>query len=228
MDAEQNGSERMADITTMLSVVGQSLADLAVRLASATADEIPTLADDARISVQGITACCMDTGPLEHFTPDDAAALRAGLIQLAEFDVSTGCLARPRRKRRTIGNSTGLSAQLHQPAESPYLAACSNAVSAPMGSSPPASRPVLPSRLAVERATGGVTRPAPLMTNVFTSPGPKRHMVAVLGDVKAMDGSACADAASGNCSSWAGRHVAGERPSYCLLRGTALGHNCHS
>jgi hypothetical protein len=114
------------------------------------------------------------------------------------------------------------------PPRAPIFAACSNAASAPMGSSPPASRPVLPSRLAVERATGGVTRPAPLMTNVFTSPGPKRHMVAVLGDVKAMDGSACADAASGNCSSWAGRHVAGERPSYCLLRGTALGHNCHS
>jgi hypothetical protein len=85
MDAEQNGSERMAEITTTLSVVGQSLADLAVRLASATADEIPTLADDARISVRRITACCMDTGPLEHFTPDDAAAFRAGLIQLADI-----------------------------------------------------------------------------------------------------------------------------------------------
>jgi hypothetical protein len=84
MDAEQNGSERMAEITTTLSVVGQSLAELAVRLASATADEIPTLADDARISVR-ITACCTDTGPLEHFTPDDAAAFRAGLIQLAEI-----------------------------------------------------------------------------------------------------------------------------------------------
>ena len=57
----------------------------------------------------------------------------------------------------------------------------------------------------------------PLMTNVFTSPRPKRYVVAVLRDVKAMDCSACVDAASRNCSSRASRHVAGERPFYCRV-----------
>ena len=42
-----DGSERMTEIVTTLAVVGEVLAQLVVKLASATAAELPALLDDA-------------------------------------------------------------------------------------------------------------------------------------------------------------------------------------
>jgi hypothetical protein len=44
-----DGPERMIEIVTTLAVVGEVLAALIVKLASATADEIPALCDEAEI-----------------------------------------------------------------------------------------------------------------------------------------------------------------------------------
>jgi hypothetical protein len=82
--ASSHGPERMAEMVTALSVLGEVLAALIVKLASATADEIPALFDEAEILAQRVTECCADTAPVDHLPPGEAARLRRELVQLAE------------------------------------------------------------------------------------------------------------------------------------------------
>jgi hypothetical protein len=78
-----DGSERMTEIVAALSVVSQVLADLVVKLASATPDEIPALRDDAETLAQRVVECCMDTAPVDHLPPEEVAALHSEMVQLA-------------------------------------------------------------------------------------------------------------------------------------------------
>ena len=84
MNANGDDDERMVELVTMLAVAGQVLAALAVELASATANEVPELAADAKVLMERIVACCVETSPLEHLTQEHAATLRAELLKLGE------------------------------------------------------------------------------------------------------------------------------------------------
>jgi hypothetical protein len=77
------GSERMAIIVTVLAVVGEALAALVDGLASATATEIPAICKEAENLARRVVDCCIDTAPFEHLPPEEAAALRVELVQLA-------------------------------------------------------------------------------------------------------------------------------------------------
>jgi hypothetical protein len=79
-----DGSERMAEIVTMLSVIGELLEGLMASLISATADEIPAIYEEAEKLAQRVVKCCMDTAPVDHLPPAEAATLRADLQELAE------------------------------------------------------------------------------------------------------------------------------------------------
>jgi hypothetical protein len=79
-----DGPERMVEIVTALAVVGEVLAALIVKLASATADEMPALCDEAKILAQRVTECCADTAPVDPLQPEDVTELRANLHELAE------------------------------------------------------------------------------------------------------------------------------------------------
>jgi hypothetical protein len=74
----------MAEMITMLAVVGEVLAALAVSMTSATADEVPALATEAKTLVARMVACCLDTAPLEHLAQEEAETLRAELVRLGE------------------------------------------------------------------------------------------------------------------------------------------------
>ncbi len=73
----------MVEIVTALSVVSEILADLVVKLASATTDEIPALCDEAEILAQRVTECCADTVSVDHLPPEEATAIRRDVLQLA-------------------------------------------------------------------------------------------------------------------------------------------------
>jgi hypothetical protein len=79
-----DGPERMIEIVTTLAVVGEVLAALIVKLASATADEIPALCDEAEILAQRVVECCADTAPVDPLQPEEVTELRANLHELAE------------------------------------------------------------------------------------------------------------------------------------------------
>jgi hypothetical protein len=79
-----DGPERMGEIVTALAVVGEVLAALIVKLASATADEIPALCNEAEILAQRVTECCADTAPVDPLQPEEVTELRANLHELAE------------------------------------------------------------------------------------------------------------------------------------------------
>jgi hypothetical protein len=82
--ASSDGPERMVEIVTALAVVGEVLAGLIVKLASATADEIPALCDEAEILAQRVIECCADTEPVDHLPPEGVLNLHRELVQLAE------------------------------------------------------------------------------------------------------------------------------------------------
>ena len=79
-----DGPERMVETVTAIAVVGEVLAALIVKLASATADEIPALREEAKKLAQRVAECCMNTAPVDHLPPDEVAELRANLHELAE------------------------------------------------------------------------------------------------------------------------------------------------
>ena len=79
-----DGPERMVEIVTALAIVGEVLAALIVKLASATADEIPALCDEAEILAQRVTECCADTAPVDPLQPEEVTELRTNLHELAE------------------------------------------------------------------------------------------------------------------------------------------------
>jgi hypothetical protein len=79
-----DGPERIVEIVTALSVVGELLAVVTAKLTSATADEIPALREEAKKLTQRVVGCCMDTAPVDHRPPDEVAELRANLHELAE------------------------------------------------------------------------------------------------------------------------------------------------
>jgi hypothetical protein len=54
-----DGSERMAEIVTMLAVVDELLVGLTANLVSATADEIPALCEEAEKIAQRVVECSM-------------------------------------------------------------------------------------------------------------------------------------------------------------------------
>jgi hypothetical protein len=51
-----DGPERMVETVTAIAVVGEVLAALIVKLASATADEIPALREEAKKLAQRVSA----------------------------------------------------------------------------------------------------------------------------------------------------------------------------
>jgi hypothetical protein len=79
-----DGSERMAEIVTMLVVVDELLVGLTANLVSATAHEIPALCEEAEKIAQRVVECCMDTAPIDHLPSEEVATLRADLHKLAE------------------------------------------------------------------------------------------------------------------------------------------------
>jgi hypothetical protein len=79
-----DGSERMTEIVTALSANDRILADLVVRLASATADEIPALREEAEMLAQHVVDCCMDAAPVDHLPHEEVAALQSELVKLAD------------------------------------------------------------------------------------------------------------------------------------------------
>jgi hypothetical protein len=78
------GPERMAEIVTVLAVVGEVLAVLTAKLSSATADEIPALREEAERLAQRVVECCVDTAAVEHLHPEEATAIRSELLKLGE------------------------------------------------------------------------------------------------------------------------------------------------
>ena len=95
-----SGSERMVEIVTAISVLGDILSDLIVKLASATADEIPALRAQAEALALRVTECCADTASVDHLPPEQATAIRSELLKLGEgmkaqiADVVSLCMAR--------------------------------------------------------------------------------------------------------------------------------------
>jgi precorrin isomerase len=69
---------------TALSVLGDILKDLIVKLASATTDEIPALRAQAEALTQRVIECCADTASVDHLSPKEATAIRTEILQLAE------------------------------------------------------------------------------------------------------------------------------------------------
>jgi len=82
MNIPQDGSEQ-ADVAATLAAA-QALVLLVVKIGSATADEIPALADEAKRSAKTICAFSGDTMALEYLRPEDKAELRAGLDKLSK------------------------------------------------------------------------------------------------------------------------------------------------
>jgi hypothetical protein len=80
--ASSDGPERMVEIVTALAVVGEVLAGLLVKLASATPAEIPALCDEAENLAQRVTECCADTAPVDHLSPEEVLDLRSQLVQI--------------------------------------------------------------------------------------------------------------------------------------------------
>jgi hypothetical protein len=79
-----HGPERMVEIVTALSVLGDVLTDLIVKLASATPNEIPALRAQAEALTQRVTECCADTAPVDHLAPKEVTAIRSEMVRLAE------------------------------------------------------------------------------------------------------------------------------------------------
>jgi hypothetical protein len=79
-----HGPERMVEIVTALSVLGDVLTDLIVKLASATPNEIPALRAQAEALTQRVTECCADTAPVDHLAPEEVTAIRSEMVRLAE------------------------------------------------------------------------------------------------------------------------------------------------
>jgi hypothetical protein len=79
-----DGSERVTEVVTALCVVGELLVVLMAKLASATADEVPALREEAEKLAQRVVECCIDTAPVDHLPSEEAKELRSELLQLAE------------------------------------------------------------------------------------------------------------------------------------------------
>jgi phage host-nuclease inhibitor protein Gam len=79
MDA---GPERMAEMVTMLTAASEVLAALTVRLSTASADEMPALAAEAKATMERIVKGCTDIAALGHLAPEDAATARDELVSL--------------------------------------------------------------------------------------------------------------------------------------------------
>jgi len=95
-----DGSERITEVVTALSVACGLLEVLTAKLASATVDEIPALRDEAEKLVHRIVECCVDTAPVDQLRIEEAGELRAQMSQLAEVlraqiaDIVDVCWAR--------------------------------------------------------------------------------------------------------------------------------------
>jgi hypothetical protein len=79
-----DGSERITEVVTALWVVGELLVVVMAKFASATADEIPALREEAEKLAQRVVEFCIDTAPVDHLPSEEAEALRSELLQLAE------------------------------------------------------------------------------------------------------------------------------------------------
>jgi hypothetical protein len=79
-----DGSERITEVVTALCVVGELPVILTAKLASASADEIPALRDEAEKLAHRVVECCLDTAPADHLRPEEVAELRAEMFQLGE------------------------------------------------------------------------------------------------------------------------------------------------
>jgi hypothetical protein len=109
MSIPQDGSEQL-DVAATLAAAA-TLAFLMVKIGSATADEIPALADEAKRSAQIICAFSGDTLALEYLGSNDAAELRAGLEKLSR-DLQVQIAGVVDLRRAQLANS-GVSSTRH-------------------------------------------------------------------------------------------------------------------
>jgi hypothetical protein len=84
MDMSSHSPRRMVEIIAALSVFGDVLTDLIVKLASATPNEIPELRAQAEALTQRVTECCADTAPVDHLAPEEVTEIRSEMVRLAE------------------------------------------------------------------------------------------------------------------------------------------------
>jgi hypothetical protein len=74
----------MMKIEPLLAEVGELLGILTVKLGSATVEEMPALIDEANEAARLVLRCCLASDPASHFSPEEAAMLRAELVRLGE------------------------------------------------------------------------------------------------------------------------------------------------
>lgn len=74
----------MRKIKPVLAEVGELLADLTVKLRSATPADMPGLIEEAEDATRTILTCCLASEPVDHLPPGEVAALRAELVRLGE------------------------------------------------------------------------------------------------------------------------------------------------
>jgi hypothetical protein len=97
---DTRGPERVVEIVTAISVLGDVLSDLIVKLASATADEIPGIRAQAEALAERVAEYCADTASVEHLRREEATAIRSELLKLGEgmkaqiADTVSLCMAR--------------------------------------------------------------------------------------------------------------------------------------
>jgi hypothetical protein len=74
----------LVKIECVLAEVGELLAILTIKLGSATVEEMPALIDKANQTARLVLRCCLASDPASHFSPEEAAMLRAELVRLGE------------------------------------------------------------------------------------------------------------------------------------------------
>jgi hypothetical protein len=74
----------MMKIEPVLAEVGELLGILTIKLGSATVEEMPALIDEANEAARLVLKCCLASDPASHFSPEEAAMLRAELVRLGE------------------------------------------------------------------------------------------------------------------------------------------------
>jgi hypothetical protein len=77
-------SAEMERIAATLAEVGELLAVLSVKLASASVEEIPALIDDTREATHRILRSCLASDSIKRLPPEEAEMLRVELAKLGE------------------------------------------------------------------------------------------------------------------------------------------------
>jgi hypothetical protein len=76
------GPERTAEMVTMLTAASEALGALTVRLSTASTNEMPALAVEAKATMERIVKGCTDIAALGQLSPEDAATVGNELLSL--------------------------------------------------------------------------------------------------------------------------------------------------